>query len=278
MNTQSGIRQSVQLIKQKTANSRYRRIVSVVFFLTAGLSFSQPTYAGLCSLGSPQTKVLHEYWKVPNLKQSDYGGPNDCGPLAAAQILTYFDAKGTPGIINNPLQNNGVNVQMEDLIQDLYSELPYSGSLGTWDFAQLIGFGDIGEEVKDVAQSRTANANNWNTAESGSVEFSNIGWHMDHDNPVMLLIYWPGNEMYGGIYGGTDVTYHWMPIIARYYRKWGYKAYYTFYYCWDYLAWDARYVAVRTGWVKHPSNDYTWLDYNELANWYSVRIDNKVVF
>ena len=253
------------------------RPITCASLLTISAVFPHSAIAGFCALGNHQYKVIDEYWKLPNYHQGNYGGPNDCAPKTASMMLTYFDAKGTPGIINNPLQSNGVNPQVLQLMEDLYEALPYSESSGTWDLAVIFGFGSLGEDIKDVAQARTPNANNWSTAESGIVDFETIGWHMDNDNPVMLNVRWPGNTFYGGEYGGDDVSYHFMPIFARYYRKWGWKNWLlTFGGCWDSYAIDAEFVAVRTSWVQHPSNDYSWLDYNEFSDWYYVRIDDKV--
>ena len=307
---------------------------------------------------------------MPNYMQALYGSANDCGPVAAAMALAYFN-KFTPGLIADsasigkdycfgpdwgkyswppfPMilkprwyspkgskvlpatttyrdwyfdhyeidKNKCTAYQARHkLVYELSKSMPYDSIFGTWDLLTVTpGFdGFIGPTVKAVAAARAKKAATWWTADSDSTKFSTFNWHMDHNNPVLLLIKWPGNTAIGGKHSGEDISVHWMPVIGTYFEDRRAKMCMTSGWCSDCSDSlpDRRYVAVRTGWVEGQAtkggenlvtnytlgdlgtkfsgpintNDYTWLNFDESfpllgslitlgSDWYYVRFNDK---
>ena len=229
------------------------------------LTAAAPAEAGVCS-STNTDRFVNRYTSVPNYNQSSYGGPNDCGPVAMAMQLKYLNDVTTPGVWRNG--------DPEAIIQLLYNALPYSRRYGTWDLSTLTATSDFWRNIKSVAASRTRNANNWGGDDDQLTWWSDLTEARRYNNPLDILILWPGTSLSGGGFD-RDVERHWMTGIGTRYNlrkgnacKWGLCTP-----CWDYLAGDRRFSIVRTGWVE-GGNAYSFINFDE-GNWYTIEIFDR---
>ena len=231
----------------------------------ASLAAPQKATARVCRT-QDYDKLVSQSHLVPNYSQSNYGGPNDCGPVAMAMQLKYLNDKTTPGIWRGG--------DPESIIQDLYQELPYSRRYGTWKLSTITNTSSFWRDVKSVATSRTNNANRWGGDDDQVVNWSDLRSAERYNNPLDILILWPGISMSGGGFN-RDVERHWMTGIGtRYKKRWGK-------YCWrgfctscrDGYAFDRKYAIVRTGWVQ-GGNSYSFINHAD-GNWYTIEIFDR---
>ncbi len=212
------------------------------------------------------------------------------------------------------------------LIYDLSVAMDTSEASGTWDcgiwlpdwLAWTVDCSEeIGASVKGVAMSRNYTmAQHWWTGESDNTKFSTFNYHMNRNNPVLLMIGFPGSTAYYGAglsdleQGGPvdnlekkDITYkeynwyfkgkvahHWMTVIGTAVDT--IKFCFSGSLCLSCSSSSEGWVAVRSGWVESgpatkpgynaKGNEYMWLYYepdeflSPQADWYYVRINDMV--
>ena len=234
---------------------------------TTAISLAAPAEARVCS-STNTDNFINRYTSVPNYNQSNYGGPNDCGPVAMAMQLKYLNDVTTPGIWRNG--------DPEAIIQLLYRALPYSRTYGTWDLSTLVATSSFWRNIKSVAVSRTSNANRWGGDDDQVVSWSDLTNAREYNNPLDILILWRNTRISGGGFD-RDVERHWMTGIGtRYNLRKGKKCLWGRCTpgCWDYLAGDRRFAIVRTGWVE-GGNAYSFLNHDD-GDWYTIEIFDRV--
>ena len=116
------------------------------------LAAPQAAEAGVCRTRN-NDKFIAQRHLARNYSQSNYGGPNDCGPVAMAMQVKYINDKTTPVIWRGGDPGS--------IVQDFMRELPYDEDYGTWDLSTIVGTSSFWRDIKRVATSRTRNANNW---------------------------------------------------------------------------------------------------------------------
>ncbi|KZR80514.1 hypothetical protein PMIT1342_02466 [Prochlorococcus marinus str. MIT 1342] len=250
--------------------SSFKKLAATTLFASttiaiASLAAPLGAEAGVCRTRN-NDKFIDQPHLAPNYSQSNYGGSNDCGPVAMAMQLKYINDKTTPGIWRGGDPN--------EIVRDLMIELPYDREYGTWDLSTIVATSSFWEDVKSVATSRTSNANRWGGDDDQWVWWSDLHSARRNNNPLDILILWPGTWMHGG--GRNEyVDRHWMTGIGtRYKKRWGKVCgWLGCTGCWDYLAWDRKYAAVRTGWVQ-GGNSVSYINH-ALGDWYTIEIFDR---
>jgi hypothetical protein len=253
------------------------RIVLAASIMLPAVAFFAPTAEAICTIRQ-NTGLIRNYQDLPNLHQSNYAGPNDCGPTAFAMSLKWMDNNGTPGIVQDNFADTNA------LITELSNQLPYSERFGTWDLLTILPAANsrFYRDIKDVASRRTHEARDWGGDDDQWVNFDDIRQAMRWNNPLTLLIMWPGNEIYRGrgpMPARDSMSRHWVPMFGYQHFVLGRKICLPFGLgcsrCKDWLAIDDRFTAIRTGWIE-GGNSYVYLDFDELADWYTVEIHDRI--
>ena len=215
---------------------------------------------------------------VPNYRQADFPGDNDCGPTAAAMLLGYWDRHGWPTIVPNasPYYVDGLaTLGIDDLVRQLQLEMPYDPTFGTWDLAAVLPFipGDIESYVTAVAGIQDWGAGGWYGDDDDTVSLDQVQGHLDAGRPVLMLVKWPGITVTQSD-GAADrsVKTHWMTIFG--YRRIRDGLTIPWLGCVDWLNEDEFYFHMRSGYKNGGNHYYTynWTGLISLDDIYTVEI------
>lgn len=247
------------------------------------LLLSLPSFAGGVVLDRHESMIQGglEHGGVPNYRQGDFDGDNDCGPTSAAMVLGFWDTRGWTCMLDGspyyPAENDPPPPDVSLLVSELQESMPYSSSTGTWDLGVALPFvpGDIGYPVRYVAEGRV-DASQWWDQERDQVRRSDIRNALDAERPMMLLITVP-DYLFGDDWSwrGTDsagdpgdIAFHWMPVIGYEHVVKGDVLFHE-----DYFYPDEFWVVTRSGWRAGGDSRlfYNW-GAGDFADWYTVDI------
>ncbi|GEM_PF-4286685 len=200
---------------------------------------------------------------VPNYDQDDFAGNNDCGPTAAAMLLGYYAANGWPTLIpdGSPYYSGTVPpseglVKLDSVLKE---ELPYTGWLGTGDFAYLGAVSNIWHDVVDAAARMDPGAGAWTGDDDQWVSQESIKNEVRAGRPMMFCIkgtnadmlwYAPGTPEHGTTF---EVDWHWLTVIG-------------------FLEYDDEfYTGMRSGW-RSGGNSFLWCYWSQWDDYYTVKL------